>query len=111
MQYSKHLEKRLRNLETSIASNRTINYDILRENIEEIVYDQVNEAIKPAKNLLSTSDFAGAVSDTIAQELNVSDCGELREMTEFVRLQMKMAKAAPETSRDILREHEVETGL
>jgi hypothetical protein len=33
------------------------------------------------------------------------------EMKKFVRGQMKMAKDAPETSQDVLREHEAEIGF
>lgn len=74
----------------------------------ELVYEEASEA---AQYLLSTSEFADAIRDAVTQELNVTNCDELVEMTKFVRQQMKLAKDAPETAQDVLREHEVEIGL
>jgi len=67
------------------------------------------------EDLLSSSKLSevirDAIRDAIAQELNVPDCDELVEMTKFVGAQMKLAKEAPQTAQDVLREHEVEIGL
>jgi hypothetical protein len=71
------------------------------------------EASDATSNLFSYSEsmFREAFSDAVAQELDVTSREELREMTKFIRLQMKLSNDAPETSQDVLREHEVDIGL
>lgn len=73
------------------------------------------EISEATEELLSTPKFSeiirDAIRDAIAQELNVPDCDELVEMTKFVGAQMKLAKEAPQTAQDVLREHEAEIGL
>jgi hypothetical protein len=108
MQHSHHLEARFIELETSLTEKQASDFKSLEQDMEDFVYYEANEA---AKVQLSTSEFHEAVSEAVAQELNITSREELKEMTQFVRLQMKLSKNAPETSQDILREHEVEIGL
>ena len=87
--------------------------DNLREEMSSLVYHETEEANEAINTLLSTSDFDNfdnAVRNIITQDFNVMNCDELVEMANFVRLQMKATKDAPETAQDVLREHEAEIG-
>lgn len=110
MWHSEHLDKRLHNLETSIAEKQASALDILKDDMEEFACGEAAEATRDLF-LYSDSDFYERFSMTVARELDVTSREELRELTKFVRLQMKLARDAPETSQDILREHEVEIGF
>jgi len=73
--------------------------------------DIANLAMDTAEEALFGERFAEAISHTVSQDPDVVCDEELMEMKKFVRAQMKLAKDAPETSQDVLREHEVEIGL
>jgi hypothetical protein len=64
-----------------------------------------------ADDLLFDERFAEVISKAVAQDPDVACDEELVEMKKFVRGQMKMAKETPETTQDVLREHETEIGL
>ncbi|KAH0254817.1 hypothetical protein KCU91_g17801, partial [Aureobasidium melanogenum] len=102
------IEERLREMEVSLTSKQNENFDILQEDIEGDIYDTATEA---AENLLLSTKFAEAISNAVVQDPDIICDEELIEMKKFVRRQMKVAKDAPESSQDIIREHEAEIGF
>ncbi|KAH0369257.1 hypothetical protein KCU65_g3490, partial [Aureobasidium melanogenum] len=102
------IEERLREMEASLTSNQNINFEILQEDIEGDIYDTATEA---AENLLLSTKFAEAISNAVEQDPDIVCDEELIEMKKFVRRQMKVAKDAPESSQDVIREHEAEIGF
>ena len=76
--------------------------------MEEFVRDEASAVVN---ELISYSGFAESIREIVTRDFNVTNFDELAEMTKFVRQQMKLAKDVPETSQDILREHEAEIGF
>lgn len=95
-------------MEVSLTSKQNENFDILQEDIEGDIYDTATEA---AENLLLSTKFAEAISNVVVQDPDIICDEELIEMKKFVRRQMKVAKDAPESSQDVIREHEAEIGF
>jgi hypothetical protein len=81
---------------------------MLKGDVEQLVYETATEA---ADDLLFNERFAEAIGNAVTQDSDVACNEEMVEMKKFVRGQMKMAKDAPETSQDVLREHEAEIGF
>ncbi|KAG9642815.1 hypothetical protein KCU64_g12010, partial [Aureobasidium melanogenum] len=102
------IEERLREMEVSLTDKQNENFDILQEDIEGDIYDTATEA---AENLLLSTKFAEAISNAVVQNPEIVCDEELVEIKKFVRRQMKVAKDAPESSQDIIREHEAEIGF
>ncbi|KAG9588415.1 hypothetical protein KCU77_g8730, partial [Aureobasidium melanogenum] len=102
------IEERLREMETSLTDKQNENFDILQEDIEGDIYDTATEA---AENLLLSTKFAEAISNAVVQNPEIICDEEMIEMMKFVRRQMKVAKDAPESSQDVIREHEAEIGF
>lgn len=107
IQHSNQIEERLREMEVSLTDKQNENFDILQEDIEGDIYDTATEA---AENLLLSTKFAEAISNAVVQNPDIICDEDLVEMKKFVRRQMKAAKDAPESSQDIIREHEAEIG-
>lgn len=103
--YREYLEERLCELEVSLTAKQDLEIDILKGDVEQLVYETATEA---ADDLLFTERFAEAIGNAVTQDPDVAYNEEMVEMKKFVRGQMKMAKDAPETSQDVLREHEAE---
>lgn len=108
MQPSNRLQTRFCELETSLKEQQTSRLQIMEQDIAADIEYEANEAVD---DVLFTERFAEAVSHAVTQDPDVVCDEELMEMKKFVRAQMKLAKDAPETSQDVLREHEVEIGL
>lgn len=108
IQHSNQIEERLREMEVSLTDKQNENFDILQEDIEGDIYDTATEA---AENLLLSTKFAEAISNAVEQNPDIICDEDLVEMKKFVRRQMKAAKDAPESSQDIIREHEAEIGF
>ncbi|KAG9518862.1 hypothetical protein KCV07_g5275, partial [Aureobasidium melanogenum] len=102
------IEERLREMEVSLTDKQNENFDILQEDIEGDIYNTATEA---AENLLLSTKFAEAISNAVVQNPDIICDEDLVEMKKFVRRQMKAAKDAPESSQDIIREHEAEIGF
>ncbi|KEQ65734.1 uncharacterized protein M437DRAFT_81587 [Aureobasidium melanogenum CBS 110374] len=102
------IEERLCEMEVSLTSKQNENFDMLQEDIEGDIYDTATEA---AENLLLSTKFAEAISNVVVQDPDIICDEELIEMKKFVRRQMKVAKDAPESSQDVIREHEAEIGF
>jgi hypothetical protein len=106
--HSEYLEERLHEFEVSLTAKQDLEIDMLKGDVEQLVYETATEA---ADDLLFTERFAEAIGHTVTQDPDVACNEEMVEMKKFVRGQMKMAKDAPETSQDVLREHEAEIGF
>lgn len=106
--YSEYLEERLHELEVSLTTKQDLEIDMLKGDMEQLVYETATEA---ADDLLFTERFAEAIGNAVTQDADVACNEEMVEIKKFVRGQMKMAKDAPETSQDVLREHEAEIGF
>ncbi|KAH0285974.1 hypothetical protein M436DRAFT_84979 [Aureobasidium namibiae CBS 147.97] len=103
-----HLDKRFSDLETSLREEQNSRLQIIEYDIAADIEYEANEAVE---DILFGERLAAAISNAVAQDPDVVCDEELMEMKKFVRAQMKLAKDAPETSQDVLREHEVEIGL
>jgi hypothetical protein len=108
MQYSEYLDERFREMEESLTNKQNRDLDILRQDLEA---DAAYMATEAADDVLYTEKFAEAISHAVARDPDIVCDEELTEMKKFVRVQMKLSKDAPETSQDVLREHEAEIGL
>jgi hypothetical protein len=108
LDYREYLEERLCELEVSLTAKQDLEIDMLKGDVEQLVYETATEA---ADDLLFTERFAEAIGNAVTQDPDVACNEEMVEMKKFVRGQMKMAKDAPETSQDVLREHEAEIGF
>lgn len=73
----------------------------MRYDFEGDMYDIAHDA---------TSDCIGSTLEA-HRDVDFDDDDEWMEIKEFVLRQMKAAKDAPESSQDILREHEAEIGF
>lgn len=95
-------------MEASLTDRQDVNFDILQDNIEGDLYDKATEVLE---NLLASDRFAEAINDAVVRDPDIVCDDELIEMKKFVRRQMKVAKDAPESSQDVIREHEAEIGF
>ncbi|KAK6003814.1 hypothetical protein QM012_009585 [Aureobasidium pullulans] len=105
---SEQIEERMHDMETALTDKQNVNFDILQDDIEGDIYDTATEAVE---NLFVSEKFAEAISNAVEQHPDIVCDDELIEMKKFVRRQMKVAKDAPESSQDVLREHEAEIGF
>ncbi|THZ63381.1 hypothetical protein D6C86_03211, partial [Aureobasidium pullulans] len=95
------LEERLVDIKSSLESRQDDKFYQLRYDIEGDMYDIAHDA---------TSDCIGSTLEA-HRDVGFDDDDEWMEIKEFVLRQMKAAKDAPESSQDILREHEAEIGF
>lgn len=95
-------------MEASVTDKQNVNFDTLQHDIEGDMYDTATEAVE---NLFASERFAEAINDAVERDPDIICDDELIEMKKFVRRQMKVAKDAPESSQDVIREHEAEIGF
>lgn len=99
-------------MEASLTDQQNENFNTLQRDLEGDICDTATEAVE---NLFTSERFDDAINeainDAVERDPDILCDDELIEMKKFVRRQMKVAKDAPESSQDVLREHEAEIGF
>ncbi|THW73120.1 hypothetical protein D6D19_05925 [Aureobasidium pullulans] len=102
------LEERLVDIKSSLESRQDDKFQQMRYDFEGDMYDIANDA---ADGLLEPEQLREAMSVVFESRPETVFGEKWMEIKEFVLRQMKAAKDAPESSQDILREHEAEIGF
>lgn len=100
-------KRRLRRIEDAIENQNTKLVEMendLDSQVWDVAYDAVDEALTGEK-------FNDAVRDALACNPDIFLSDEMIEVRDHVLAQIKAEKNAPESSQDVLREHEAEIGL
>ncbi|THX44863.1 hypothetical protein D6D10_00191 [Aureobasidium pullulans] len=102
------LEERLVDIKSSLESRQDDKFQQMRYDFEGDMYDIANDA---TDGLLEPEQLREAMSVVFESRPETVFGEKWMEIKEFVLRQMKAAKDAPESSQDILREHEAEIGF
>jgi hypothetical protein len=108
MQCRNDLEERLVDIKSSLESRQDDKFQQMRYDFEGDMYDIANDA---TDGLLEPEQLREAMSVVFESRPETVFGEKWMEIKEFVLRQMKAAKDGPESSQDILREHEAEIGF